>query len=156
MSKVTPKRKLSRKPVPLTHLSLRNCGNGKLVTLYRTKDDFLFPSIAKNGAQPLTPDMILKRHIRPALDRIGVKKRIGWHSFRHGLATMLRQKGVDLKTAQEMLRHANSRITADIYQQCVGEEKRHAQDLVFRGLLEGAKLSTLQHPCQPEKKQSHP
>jgi integrase len=65
------------------------------------------------------------------------KKQIGWHSFRHGLATMLRQKGVDIKTAQELLRHANSRITLDIYQQSVSEEKRLAQDLVFRGLLEG-------------------
>ena len=140
------KTEASRKPVPLHSLVIEELRKWKLVTLYRTKDDFLFPSIAKNGAQPLTPDMILKRHIRPALDRIGVKKRIGWHSFRHGLATMLRQKGVDLKTAQEMLRHANSRITADIYQQCVGEEKRHAQDLVFRGLLEG---SQTQHPSAP-------
>lgn len=40
--------------------------------------------------------------------RIGVQKTIGWHSFRHGLATMLRRKGVDIKTAQELLRHANS------------------------------------------------
>jgi hypothetical protein len=59
---------------------------------------------------------------------------------------MLRQNGVDIETAQEMLRHANSRITADIYQQCVGEEKRQAQDLVFRGLLEGG---STQHPSAP-------
>jgi site-specific recombinase XerD len=87
--------------------------------------------------------MILKRHIRPALERMGVTKRIGWHSFQHGLATMLRQKGVDIRTAQELLRHASSRITQDIYQQAVSEEKRLAQDLVFRGLLDGAQLSTL-------------
>ncbi len=140
------KTEASRKPVPLHPLVIEELRRWKLAALYRTKDDFLFPSIAKNGAQPLTPDMVLKRHIRPALDRIGVKKRIGWHSFRHGLATMLRQKGVDIKTAQEMLRHANSRITADIYQQCVGEEKRQAQDLVFRGLLEGG---STQHPSAP-------
>ena len=60
--------------------------------------------------------MILRRHMRPALERIGVKKRIGWHSFRHSLGTMLRQKGVDVKTAQELLRHANCRITMDLYQ----------------------------------------
>ena len=63
--------------------------------------------------------MILKRHIRPALERIGVRKKIGWHSFRHGLATMLRQNGVDIKTAQELLHHANSRVTMDIYQQAL-------------------------------------
>jgi site-specific recombinase XerD len=86
---------------------------------------------------------LCKRHIRPALERIGIKKRIGWHSFLHGLATMLRQKGVDIKTAQELLRHANSRITQDIYMQAVSDEKRVAQDMVFRGLLTGG---STQHP----------
>jgi integrase len=120
----------------------------KLTTFYHSDDDYLFPSIAKNGTQPLQPDMILKRYIRPALKRICIKKQIGWHSFRHGLATMLRQKGVDIKTAQELLRHANSRISQDIYMQAVSEEKRVAQDLAFRGLLTGG---STQHPSVPSE-----
>jgi site-specific recombinase XerD len=36
------------------------------------------------------------------------EKIIGWHSFRHLLATNLRAVGVDLKTAQQLSRHANS------------------------------------------------
>ena len=120
----------------------------KLVSLYRADDDYIFPSIAKNGSQPIQPDMILKRHIRPALERIGVKKRIGWHSFRHGLGTMLRQKKVDIKTAQELLRHANSRITLDIYQQALSDEKRDAADLAFRGLTERVPS---QHPSAPSE-----
>ena len=120
----------------------------RLVTFYRSEEDFLFPSIAKNGSQPITPDMILRRHIRPALQRIGVIKRIGFHSFRHGFATMLRQQGVDLKTAQGLLRHANSRITLEIYQQAVGEEKRVAQNLAFKGLFGG---SSTEHPSAPSK-----
>jgi integrase len=137
------KTEASRKPVPLHPLVVEELRQWKLATLYHSDDDYLFPSIAKNGSQPIQPDMILKRHIRPALERIGVKKRIGWHSFRHGLATMLRQQGVDIKTAQELLRHTNSRITLEIYQQAVSAEKRVAQNLAFRGLLEG---SSLQHP----------
>lgn len=87
--------------------------------------------------------MLLKRHIRPALAELGITKRIGWHSFRHGLAVMLRQHGVDIKTAQELLRHANSRITMDVYSQAVSEQKRAAQGLAVAGLLgEGA----VQHP----------
>ena len=92
--------------------------------------------------------MILNRHIRPPLERIGVKKRIGWHSFRHGLASMLRQKGVDIKTAQELLRHANSLITLDIYQQALSDEKRVAADLAFRGLAEG---NSSEHPPTPSE-----
>jgi integrase len=84
--------------------------------------------------------MVLKRRIRPALKRAGiVGKVIGWHSFRHGLGTMLRQAGVDLKTAQEILRHANSRITQDIYQQSVSVEKRDAQNKVMLSLEGGMK-----------------
>ncbi len=140
------KTEASRKPVPLPALVVEELKQWRLVTLYRSGDDYLFPSIAKNGRQPITPDMILRRHIRPALERVGVTKRIGFHSFRHGLGTMLRQKGVNLKTAQELLRHANSRITLEIYQQAVGAEKRVAQNLAFDGLLEGG---SLQHPSAP-------
>jgi integrase len=142
------KTEASKKPVPLHPLVIEELKQWRLVTMYRSDEDFLFPSIAKNGTQPLTPDMILRRHIRPALEKIGVTKRIGFHSFRHGLVVMLRQQGVDLKTAQELLRHANSRITLEVYQQAVGEEKRVAQNLAFKGLLEGG---STQHPSAPSE-----
>jgi integrase len=104
------KTEASRKPVPLPTVVIEELKQWRLITLYRSDEDYLFPSVVKNGTQPLTPDMILMRHIRTALKRIGVTKRIGWHSFRHGLATMLRQQGVDIKTAQELLRHANKSL----------------------------------------------
>jgi len=129
------KTEASRKPVPLPGLVVDVLKNWRETTLYSTDDDYLFPSVAKNGAQPIAPDMILKRHIRPALKELGINKRIGWHSFRHGLATTLRQLGVDVKTAQELLRHANPRLTLEIYQQAVSQEKRDAQVLAFNGLF---------------------
>jgi hypothetical protein len=44
--------------------------------------------------KPVTPDMILKKLIRPALERAGItEKVIGWCSFRHWLATNLRAAG---------------------------------------------------------------
>jgi hypothetical protein len=61
---------------------------------------------------------------------------------------MLRQKGVDIKTAQELLRHANSRITLDIYQQAVSEEKRVAAGVAFRALFE---KEISQHPSAPSE-----
>ena len=91
---------------------------------------------------------VLRRHIRPAIKELGIKKRIGWHSFRHGLGTMLRRQGIDLKTAQELLRHANSRITNDLYQQAVSEEKHLANALVVKALLGD---SLLQHPSAPSE-----
>jgi len=95
----------------------------RLTSLYRSENDFLFPSVAKNGTQAITPDMVLRRHIRPALKRIGVTKRIGYHSLRHGFGTMLRQQDVDLKTAQELMRHPNGRITSEIYQVWIANKR---------------------------------
>jgi integrase len=60
--------------------------------------------------------MILRNHIRPALKRLGVAKKIGWHSFRHGVADLLRRNNVDLKTAQDLMRHANPGILMKHYQ----------------------------------------
>jgi hypothetical protein len=85
-------------------------------------DDYLFPSIRHNGEHPVAPDSILKNYIRPALKELKINKRIGWHSFRHGLGTMLRQQGV-------------ARITMELYQQSVSEEKHSANALAVRGLL---------------------
>lgn len=112
----TTKTEASKKPVPLPTIVIEELKQWRLVSLYRTDEDFLFPSIAKNGTQPISPDMVLRRQIRSALTRIGVTKKIGFHSLRHGLGTILRQQGVDLETTQELLRHADSRITLEIYQ----------------------------------------
>ena len=99
----------SRKPVPL-HPSVVKCLKvWREDSPYRSDDDFIFPSIRRKGKQPLSPDTLLKKIIRPAVVRAGIEgKAIGWHhSFRHSLATNLRAAGVDLKTAQEFLRNAN-------------------------------------------------
>jgi integrase len=130
-----PKTAASKKPVPLHPIVAAELKLWRAESTYRADSDFLFPSDRKKGELPLRPDMILKRYIRPVLAEMGVDKRIGWHSFRHGLATMLRQKNVDLKVAQDILRHANSRILIDIYQQAVTDEKREAQDRALKGFL---------------------
>src|SRR5271169_1260056 len=105
-----------------------------------------------NGGQPLMPDMILKKIIRPALVRAGITgKLVGWHTFRHSLATNLRSLGVDVKVAQELLRHANSRITLDIYTQAVSAEKTLANGRATDLLLVEA-LSTPTAPSGVEGK----
>jgi integrase len=144
------KTEASRKPVPLHTVVIEDLKSWRLATLYRSDDDYLFPSIAKNGSQPIQPDMILKRHIRPALERLRVKKRIGWHSFRHGLATMLRQKGVDIKTAQELLR-LRSTFTSRQYRRRSGLPPGWPSRDCSKPLI----LSTLQHPRRPPERRGH-
>jgi integrase len=127
----------SHKPVPLPAIVAEELKQWRATSLYRSEKDFLFPSIQKNGVHPIAPDMILRRHVRPVLKKLGIEKHIGWHSFRHGMSNLLRQCGVDVKVAQELLRHANSRITLEIYQQTITPERRAAQTLAFDELLNG-------------------
>ena len=91
------------------------------------------------GRQPLWHENVLKRHIRPAAERAGVAKRIGFHTFRHSLATMMKANGEDVKTVQELLRHANSRITLDIYTQAMTPAKGQAQGKVLQMILPDSK-----------------
>jgi integrase len=134
------KTEASRKPVPLHPTVAKTLSFWRTQTLYPADSDFVFPSIRLNGKKPVTPDMVLKKTIRPALERAGIKdKVIGWHSFRHSLATNLRAAGVDLKTAQELLRHANSRITLEVYTRAISATKREANDRVMQMMLEAGR-----------------
>lgn len=142
------KTECSRRPLPLHPLVLDALLEWKEESLYKADTDFLFPSIRLNGKKPLSPDSLLKKSIRPAVERAGiVGKIIGWHNFRHSLATNLRAMGVDVKVAQELLRHANSR-TLDFYTRAVSQQKRDASTKVVEMLLP-AGMKRLQHPSAP-------
>ena len=83
------------------------------------------------GKQPYWPDNLMKRYITPVARTNGIHKNIGWHTFRH----TFENKGEDVKTVQELLRHANSRITLDVYTQAVNSNKRAAQSKVVRMIV---------------------
>ncbi len=137
----------SAKPVPMhpiVAVSLQEWHRG---TPYGDPGDFLFPSLRRKGLIPVWPDMVLQNVIRPALKRAGVTgKRIGFHTFRHSLATNLRSLGVDIKTAQELLRHANSRITLDLYTQAISSDKQAASNKVVEMFFPAKEP---QHPSAP-------
>jgi len=44
---------------------------------------------------------------------------------------LLKANGEDVKTVQELLRHASTRITLDVYTQAVTPAKRYAQSKVI-------------------------
>jgi hypothetical protein len=48
---------------------------------------------------------------------------------------LLKANGEDVKTVQELLRHANSRITLDVYPQAVNSNKRAAQSKVVKMMV---------------------
>ena len=139
----------SRCPVPLHPLVLSALLEWRAQSPYATDLDFLFPSVRFKGNKPLSPDSILEKSIRPALTRIGVVgKHIGWHSFRHSLATNLRSLGVDIKVAQELMRHSSCRTTLDVYTRAVDQQKREASLKVVEWMLP-VDVQKFQHPSAP-------
>jgi integrase len=68
----------------------------------------------------------MKRHIRPVAKPNDIGKNIGWHTFRRSFGTLLKANGEDVKTVQELLRHANRSITLDVYTRAVNSNKRAA------------------------------
>jgi site-specific recombinase XerD len=105
---------------------------------YPMPEDWVFASSTVKGKQPYWPDKLMKRYIKPVARKAGITKNIGWHTFRHSFGTLLKANGEDVKTVQELLRHANSRITLDVYTQAVNSNKRAAQSKIVRMMIPNA------------------
>jgi integrase len=130
------KTEASKKPIALGSGLAEVLMDWRGQTPYNQHGDWIFASSEMQGKQPYWPDSLMRRVIRPAAVRAGITKHIGWHTFRHSLATLLKANGEDVKTVQESLRHANSKITLDTYTQGIMGVKRAAQSKVFEALRE--------------------
>jgi integrase len=84
----------------------------------------------------------MQYHIQPAAKRLGITKRIGWHTFRRTYTTLLHANGEDVKVVQELLRHGSARITMDVYAQAMTPAKRLAQGKVAAMLRDTEKKSS--------------
>src|SRR5882762_73955 len=129
------KTEASAKPVPMDSYLAEDLLRWRRQSIYSANDDYVFASETIRGKQPYWPDNLMKRHIRPVAKANGIHKKIGWHTFRHSFGTLLKANGEDVKTVQELLRHANSRITLDVYTQAVNSNKRAAQSKVVKMMV---------------------
>jgi len=124
------KTEASRKPVPMDLTLASELWTWKQDSRYGQPSDWIFASPHSRGRNPYWPDILLSRVIRPAAARAGIRKHIGWHTFRHSFATMLMANGENVKVVQELMRHANCRCTLEIYSQARIQAKREAQQRV--------------------------
>ncbi|MEO7028141.1 MAG: site-specific integrase [Acidobacteriaceae bacterium] len=129
------KTEASAKPVPMDSYMAEDLLRWRRQSPYPMDDDWIFASPTMKGKQPYWPDNLMKRYIKPVARDAGINKNIGWHTFRHSFGTLLKANGEDVKTVQELLRHANSRITLDVYTQAVNSHKRAAQSKVVRMMV---------------------
>jgi integrase len=141
------KTEASAKPVPLDNYMAEDLLQWRRTSPYPMPHDWVFTSPTMKGKQPYWPDNLMKRYIRPVAQKAGIHKRVGWHTFRHSFGTLLKANGEDIKTVQELLRHANSRITLEVYTQAVTSNKRAAQSKVVKMMVPNSGAIRVQTPA---------
>ena len=75
-----------------------------------------------------------KTNRQPLVKRLGIDKRVSWKTFRSTFTSLLTANKENVKVVQELLRHASSKITMDIYAQAGMKDKRRAQLRIVKGL----------------------
>jgi len=130
-----PKSKASKKPVPLHPLLAEALDGWRKETSYSSDDDLVFPSMRLKGQRPPRANMLVADHLQPAARRAGIADRVGFHTLRHTLASVLVANGSDPKLVQELLRHANIKTTLDVYARAMTPAKVETQGWMMRKLL---------------------
>jgi len=132
----------SQKPVPAHNDLVEALREWHGQTPYQSSESWVFASPVNQGRWPYLAQQIMRRHILPVARKLGITKRIGWHTFRHTYSTLLRSTGAELKIMRELLRHSTIRVTLDTYTQAVTAEKRTAQAAVVALLFPEKTLET--------------
>jgi integrase len=138
-----PKTKSSAKPVPLGPVLGEFLKEWQKNSTYTGATDFVFPSMKLKGTKPPSGSQMVKDYLRPKAIELGIiskseKRRFGFHSMRHGLATFLVGQRVDPKTVQSILRHARVGLTLDAYSHAMPQSTLDAQNLAAEAMIKGA------------------
>lgn len=104
------KTEASRRSMPMATELAAALSEWRKQTPYNQDEDWVFASPFTNGKRPYWPDSALKDHIRPAAERAKITKLVGWHTFRHSLASLLGDKKEDRRIVKEILRHASLKM----------------------------------------------
>ena len=137
------KTEVSKKLVPLHPYQLEDLEAWRAVSPYNRDDDWVFASDRNGGSMPYWPQTILQRHIQPTARKMGIQKKVGWHTFRRTFASLLKANGEDVKVVQELCRHANPNTTLGLYAQAFTQDARRAQGKVVEMVRNAAKPEEL-------------
>ena len=129
------KTETSRKLMPIDEFVARELLAWHDVTPYKKPSNYVWATDAnragaKRGKQPVWLSTVMRDYIQPMARKLGIQKKVSWHTFRHTFSSILKGNGEDVKVVQELLRHSTSRMTLDTYTQALGPDKRAAQSKV--------------------------
>lgn len=135
------KTEVSQKPVPIDKWIAADLREWYATTPYKAPSDYVFATDSnragkKRGKQPIWLAKVMSYYIQPIARKLGIKKRIGWHTFRRTYSSILKANGEDVKVVQELLRHASTKMTLDVYAQALTPAKRAAQGKLVQMIRE--------------------
>jgi site-specific recombinase XerD len=77
---------------------------------------------------PLSRHNIYNRSFKPLLERAGLPRTFRFQDLRHTFATLMASSGGHAKVVQEMLGHATTSITLDLYSHVLPDLQEDAVD----------------------------
>jgi integrase len=125
----------SRSQLPLAPLLLQSLLGWRKETPYAGPGDWIFASPRMRGKKPFRGNSLVRRQLRIAKEKAGIAGAVGWHSFRRSVSTWMIENNENVKVTQELLRHANSKTTLDLYAKAVTPSKRRAHERIVNQLL---------------------
>jgi integrase len=129
------KTEYSRSKLPLHPAAIMRLQNQRAESRFRGDEDFVFASWRTNGTLPYRPTAVLEDYLKPAADRAGLGRNVGWHTLRRTYSTLLRANGEDIKVQQALLRHADIKTTLNLYTFPVPEQMRAANSRLVEQML---------------------
>jgi len=121
------KTEASRQPIPIDERVAADLWVWKESSKYPQAGDWVFASPRSGGRLPFWPDVVMQKMIKPAAQRAGIRKNVNWHTLRHSYSSLLIANGENVKVVQELMRHASSHFTLDVYTQARMMAKQQAQ-----------------------------
>jgi integrase len=121
------KTEISEQPVPLDEIVIEGLLEWHPVCGFPKPEDWVFASYQTFGKMPMWPDSLRRKILQPVARKVGIRKQIGWHTFRRTYSSLLAETGNDVKVVQELMRHAKISTTMEVYTQAGMPKKRIAQ-----------------------------
>jgi integrase len=125
--------------VPIDEYTAKDLLAWRRLTPYNKPGDWVFATDSarageKRGKQPLWLSKVMQYHIQPLVESLGINKRVSWHTFRRTFTSLLTANNENVKVVQDLLRHASSKVTLDVYAQARMQDKRRAQQRIVKRL----------------------
>ncbi len=122
----TLKSRHARRDVPLSPSLVDRLRARRSTTPFAGDAD---PVFANRNGDPINRDNVRRRFLKPVLGEAGADwKGAGWHTFRHTFASMLFQRGRNIKQVQHLMGHHAASFTLDTYTHLIDGDEIQAFD----------------------------